>query len=162
MEDYLYFVDVALDGMVSIVEELGDDRANRRLDVPGSNTPYAVLTHCLGVLEYWAGHVVAGRTIVRDRDAEFRAAGPVADLVARVRRARQQLAQDLADVEPAAPPRRPPPPDDATLPLGRTQGGALLHLYEELAQHHGQLEVSRDVLGAPWAGVKAGHSMDRP
>ena len=28
----------------------------------------------------------------------------------------------------------------------RTQGGVLLHVYEELAQHLGQLEVTRDVL----------------
>ena len=70
-DDYLYFVDDALDGMVDIVMDLGDELANRRLDLPGANSPYAVLTHCLGVIEYWAGHLVAGRVIERDRPAEF-------------------------------------------------------------------------------------------
>jgi hypothetical protein len=151
VDDVLWFVDEALDGMVAIVTELGDDLANARLDVAGSNSPYAVLHHCLGVVEEWSGHLIAGRPLVRDRDAEFRARGPVDELVARARAARRQLAVDLAAFDPPAPPRGVVEPDDAVLPLGRTQGGALFHLYEELAQHRGQMETCRDVLRAPWA-----------
>jgi hypothetical protein len=147
VEDYLWFVDRSLDGMVEIVTELGDDLANARLDVPGANAPYVVLTHCLGVMEFWGGHVVAGRHVTRDRDAEFTAAGPVADLVARAARARAQFAADLEQLEPLAPARGEPfYAEDADLPLARTQGGALVHVYEELAQHFGQMEVTRDVL----------------
>jgi hypothetical protein len=145
-EDYLAFVDDALDSMVAILLELGDDRAGRRLATPGANSPFAIVTHCLGVLEHWGGHVVAGRSIERDRDAEFRATGRVEDLVDRVRRARAQLERDLHDADPSALPRNVPDGPDALLPLGRTQGGALIHVYEELAQHLGQLEVTRDVL----------------
>jgi hypothetical protein len=152
VEDYLFYVDEALDGMVAIVTDLGDDLANRRPDLPGANSPYAVLTHCLGVMEYWAGHVVAGRRITRDRDAEFRAAGTVAELVDRTRRTRQQLEMDLAELEPFAAPRGAPSEDLG--PLTRTQGGALIHVYEELAQHRGQMEITRDVLLGPW--VKLG------
>ncbi|HEV7758790.1 MAG TPA: DinB family protein [Acidimicrobiales bacterium] len=146
VDDYLYFVDEALDGMVAIVTDLGDDLANRCLDVAGSNSPFAVLTHCLGVMDEWAGYLVAGRTIDRDRDAEFRARGPVHELVARTRAARWQLEQDLAHLDPAAPLRGTLDPEDTSLPLGRTQGGAVFHLYEELAQHRGQMETCRDVL----------------
>jgi hypothetical protein len=152
VDDYLWYVDTALDGMVAIVEELGDDLANRRPDVPGANSAYALLTHCLGVMEMWGGHHVAGRPLRRDRDAEFVATGPVADLVARARRARIQLAADLATLEPGAPPRQPTDDEDRELPLGRTQGGAALRLFEELAQHHGQMEVGRDVVLAA-AGI---------
>lgn len=152
VEDYLHYVDEALDGMVEIVTELGDDLANRRPDLPGANSPYAILTHCLGVMEFWGGYVVAGRTIERDRDAEFGASGAVADLVERTRRAGRQLQADVAELEPFAPPRGVlPDPEDADLPLGRTQGGALIHIYEELAQHRGQMEGCRDVLLASWA-----------
>jgi hypothetical protein len=150
-EDYLWYVDEALDGMVAIVTELGDERANSRPDIPGANSPYVLLHHCLGVMEFWGGHVVAGRTVVRDRDAEFRARGPVDELVTRTRRARRQLAADLATAELAAPPRGALDHEDSALPIGRTQGGALVHIYEELAQHRGQMEGCRDVLGAPWA-----------
>jgi len=151
VDDYLYFVDEALDAMVEIVTQLGDDLANRRPDIAGANSPYAILTHCLGVMEDWAGDLVAGRTIERDRDAEFRAAGPVGDLVARARRARRQLEADLVGLEPFAAPRGMPDPEDVGQPIARTQGGALIHIYEELAQHRGQMEGCRDVLLAPWA-----------
>jgi hypothetical protein len=155
VDDFLYFVDEALEGMVTVVTELGDELANRRLDLPGANSPYAVLYHCLGVMEYWGGAMVAGRNIERDRDAEFRATGDVSDLVRRTRQARRQLDADLADLEPLAPPQGTPQPEDADLPLARTQGGVLMHVYEELAQHRGQMEVTRDVLRAAWARSSA-------
>jgi hypothetical protein len=151
LEDYLFFVDDALEGMVDIVEALGDARVNLRPDLVGANTPYAILTHCLGVMEFWGGHAVAGRSIDRDRPAEFKAAGTVADLVARLRRARARLADDLADVEPFAALRLPVSTKPADATYGRTQGGVLLHLYRELAQHRGQMEGCRDVILAPWA-----------
>ncbi len=146
VEDYLWYVDEALDGMVAIVTELGDELANQRPDIPGANSPFATLTHCLGVMEYWGGHVVAGRSNERDRDAEFRASGAVGDLITRVRRAREQLVADMADLDATAPP--PNPPADCPEPMTATQGGVLLHVYEELAQHRGQMEVCRDVLRA--------------
>ena len=147
--DYLWFVDQALDAMVAIVRELGDDRASTRPDLAGANAPYAILTHCLGVMEYWGGALVAGRTIARDRDAEFQAQGPVDDLARRTAEARRQLETDLALLEATAPPRQTPGlPEDAASPIGLTQGGVLLHLYEELTQHLGQLELTRDVLVA--------------
>lgn len=144
--DFLWFVDHALDEMVAIVRLLGDEDANRSPDLAGANSPYAILTHCLGVMEYWGGAMVAGREIERDRDAEFRAHGPVAELIARTAAARRQLEADLAAAEPLSPPRGAGDPEDAALPFGRTQGGVLLHVYEELAQHLGHMELSRDVL----------------
>jgi hypothetical protein len=153
VEDYLYFVDDALDEMVAIVRELGDDLANRRLDVPGSNSPFAVLTHCVGVMECWAGELVAGRSIERDRDAEFVAAGRVDDLVQRVAGARGRLREDVALLDPEAPLRNPSDPEDADLPFGLRQGAALMHLYRELTQHLGQMQTARDAMTAPWAAL---------
>ena len=151
VEDYLFFVDGALDALITMVEELGDVKADLRPDVPGTNTPFVILTHCLGVMEFWAGLAVAGRRIERDRKAEFRASGSVAELVVRARQARVKLAQDLSVLEPFAPPRMDVKANASQATHGRTQGGALLHLYEELAQHRGQMEGCRDVLLAPWA-----------
>lgn len=145
-DDLAYFVDLAVDGMIDIVRDLGDELACTRPDLPGANSPYAILTHCLGVMNYWAGETVAGRDVDRDRDAEFRATGSVDHLIQACEAAKRQLVADLAVAEPAQPLRRPP--------LGTTwsgrelenQGAALLHVLEEVAQHHGQVELTRDVL----------------
>jgi hypothetical protein len=145
-EEYLYFVDRALDGMAAVLLELGDELANLRPDLPGANSPYAIVTHCLGVVEYWAGHLVAGRPVARDRPAEFLASGPVDELAARVAAAKRQLRVDVAAADPVAPLRHTPPADYLATGPGLSQGAALLHVYEELAQHHGHVEMTRDVL----------------
>ncbi|MGH3328778.1 MAG: DUF664 domain-containing protein [Streptomycetales bacterium] len=156
-DDYLHLVDRALDGMVKIVTDLGDERANRRPPLPGANSPYAILTHCLGVMDYWAGQLVAGRPVERDRDAEFAAAGPVAGLSDRVTAARRRLRDDLRQGGPDAllcdePLTDAPPARYAGTPISLRRGAALLHVFEELAQHHGQLEITRDLLLADQAG----------
>jgi Protein of unknown function (DUF664) len=147
LTDYLWFVDQAIEEMVAIVRRLGDDTASRRPDLPGANSPYAILTHCLGVMEYWGGKMLAGRPIERDRDAEFVAEGPVAELLGRTAAARRQVEADLLAAEPLAPPRGSlTDPEDADLPFGRSQGGVMLHILEELTQHLGQMQLTRDVL----------------
>jgi Protein of unknown function (DUF664) len=151
IEDFLFYAEDALGAMVGIVTGLGDDLANRRPDVPGANSPFAILTHCLGVMEFWGGTAVAGRTVERDRAAEFVATGTVDSLAERAEATRLQLRRDVEGVDPGAPPRVAPRDDDVGLPFGTSIGGVLIHIYEELAQHRGQMEVTRDVLRAPWA-----------
>ncbi|KNX39212.1 hypothetical protein VV01_05070 [Luteipulveratus halotolerans] len=134
--------------MAATLADLGDDLANRRPDLPGANSAYVIVTHCLGVMEFWGGHVIADRAITRDRDAEFVAHGPVADLISRVRVQRTRLDADLASYDGAAPPRgsldgrRREGDEEFT----RTQGGVLMHIYEELAQHRGHLDLTADLV----------------
>jgi len=146
LADYLWFVDDCLDAMTDMVEELGDDLANRRPDLPAANSPYAILTHCLGVLEFWGGAAVAGREIRRDRDAEFVATGAVSEMRSRVERSREKLVEDLTFLRAEDRPLAPLPAEDAGLPFDRTQAGVLVHVFHELAQHRGQMEITRDLL----------------
>jgi gluconokinase len=143
-DTYLRFCDEALVAMRDIVVELGDDLANRRPDLPGANSPFAILTHCLGVVGRWASTVNLGQVVPRDREAEFRATGRVADLAERTDAMRTWFAAWVAAADPDAPPANAPQGDDDFFVA--TQGGVLLHVYEELAQHRGQLEITRDVL----------------
>ena len=152
LEEYLWYVDFALDQMSAILVGLGDELASTRPDLLGANSPYAIVTHCCGLMEWWGGEMVAGRAVQRDRAAEFVATGAVSDLLERVQAAKSRLRADLAGVEWDAPPRGPVDPHDADLPLGQTQSGVLLHIYEELSQHLGQLELTRDVLRASASG----------
>jgi hypothetical protein len=153
ISDYLFYVDDALEGMVSIVSELGDVRANRKLALDGSNSPYVILNHCLGVMEFWGGYAVAGREIERDRAAELTATGTVEELVTRVRSAQDQLRKDVAISDPAAPLRGALESKDQDVPSATSQGGALIHIYEELAQHRGQMQITRDVIVAGGASL---------
>jgi hypothetical protein len=143
------YVDRAVDQMTEIVTGLGDDLANRTPALPGANSPYVILRHCLGVMEFWGGEVVAGREVIRDRPAEFRAHGPVADLAAAARKALGQFRADAATAHPAGPPRggagHQKYPGELEF---SSQGHALLHVLEEVTQHLGQLELTRDVLHA--------------
>jgi hypothetical protein len=145
-EDFCWYVDHTLDQMVKIVIDLGDDRANRVPELPGANSPYAILTHSLGVVSWWGGKIVRGREVVRDRDAEFVASGSVADIAERAAAVREQFHADVLGADMSAPLPVPLTTDDAALPRGRSQGGALFHVYEELSQHLGQMELSRDIV----------------
>lgn len=149
LDDALKHIDLALDGMCATLDRLGDDLVNRRPDLPGANSPYVILRHCCGVMEYWGALALAGRSTDRDRDAEFASSGTVAELIDLVRRQRAQLDRDLAAFDGAAEPvaelcrDRYTPAQFAAV---RTQGGVLLHVYEELAQHRGHLDITADLL----------------
>jgi hypothetical protein len=145
-DDYLYFACRALDGMTGIVAGLGDELANERPPIPGVNSPYALLTHCLGVASFWAGALVAGRAVVRDRDSEFTSVGPVGPLLDQAAVVRTQLAQDVRAAVPSERLRGIPSADLRGPDRELTQGAALLHVYEELTQHHGQMQIVRDAI----------------
>lgn len=153
-DEYRHFCVTALDSMSRIVEDLGEERANQRPALDGANSPFALLAHCCGVVRFWVGHVVLGRPSHRDRDAEFAAHGPVGPLLREVRQLQEQFATDLERVEPEAPVHNPPAtrarpatlPDTAAQEPPMTQGFALQHVYTELAQHLGQMEVIRDLI----------------
>ncbi|MBI3687730.1 MAG: DUF664 domain-containing protein [Actinobacteria bacterium] len=145
LEEYQYFVARALRGMLAIAEELGDQGVNLRVPVPGANTATGLITHSAAVVDYWVGALLARRDVVRDRDAEFARRATVAELQSAVARCLDQLDKDLAVVNLQ---HRPRTADRALLGPQRslTATGVLLHVLEEVAQHHGQLEVLRDTL----------------
>jgi hypothetical protein len=145
-DDYVWFVNRTLDQMVAVLRQLGDDHVCERPELPGANSPYGIVTHCLGVMTSWAGHLVAGREVVRDRAAEFHATGDIDTLVAKIDAARIQFRSDVDTAHFDDALRDTVSPADADLPFGQRQGAALVHIFEELSQHLGQMEITRDVL----------------
>ena len=136
----------SLSSMTEILKGLGDELANTRPDLPGANSPYAVVFHCVGVIEHWAGSVIAGLKIPRDRATEFTATGRVDDLITRVDDVRARLPEwvDIALREGI----RDRTVTGSTRPEAATATAewVLTHVVRELAQHLGQLELTRDVL----------------
>lgn len=143
---FLAITGASLSSMTEILRDLGDEPANTKPDLPGANSPYAIVFHCVAVIEYWAGSVIAGLKIPRDRAAEFTATGRIDDLITRVDEVRSRLPEwvnvavreGIRDRTVMGTTR----PELATA----TPEWVLTHLVRELAQHLGQLELTRDVL----------------
>jgi uncharacterized damage-inducible protein DinB len=146
--DYLWFVDLVLGDMNVIVEDLGDELVNRRPPFRDANSAYAILNHCLGVMEYWGGATIAERPIQRDRAAEFAASGDVAGLLRRSDQARRRLREDLVGLVAEDTPVNVRGKRDHPVPYTETKGAVLLHVLKELSQHLGQMELTRDALVA--------------
>lgn len=145
LDSYLRFCDEALDGYAACVRELGEPLVNASVaSVEGSNSAFALVSHVVGVMGRWGRTVNRGIVVPRDRDAEFTATGTVDEALALLESGRTRLHEDVRATDPAAAPVNPPEGRDR--PAYETQGEVLLHVYEELAQHLGQLEVTRDVL----------------
>ncbi|WP_286131271.1 DinB family protein [Microbispora sp. NRRL B-24597] len=142
----LAIIGESLSSMTEILRGLEDELSNTRPDLPGANSPYAIVFHCVGVIEHWAGSVIAGLRIPRDRAAEFTATGRVDDLITRVDDVRARLPEwvDVALREGI----RDRTVIGSTRPevATATPEWVLTHVVRELAQHLGQLELTRDVL----------------
>lgn len=147
-DDFLMFINRALYGMLDIIEEMGDELANQKPNIPGGNSPYVILYHCVEMTNYWIGTLLGGRENTRDRDAEFVAKGKAADLRQAVQQLKSQIVQDLRDFQGEKLLESKPLGSYTPMPgyTDWTQGAVLVHTYEELAQHHGQMEVTRDIL----------------
>lgn len=144
VDSYLAFCDSSLDAYAGIIRELGDPHVNAVVpEVEGSNAAFATVAHVVGVMGRWARTVNRGVVVPRDRDAEFTATGTADEALALLARGRARLHEDVRAADPEAAPVNPPAGREDEYP---TQGDVLLHVYEELAQHLGQLEVTRDVL----------------
>lgn len=144
-----WYIDSALAKLLARADELveagGDQLLCRAPEVEGANSVYALIVHCCGVMERWGGETIAGRSISRDRAAEFTATGTLEQLEAVVAAQRRRWVEDLADFEAGAAPRGP---DgwEAGDPEPITQGFVALHVVEELFQHLGHVDLSVDLV----------------
>lgn len=145
-DEYLYFLARAFTGMLDALDELGEDAINTRPPLLGANSPFAIVHHCVEVADYWIGHVVAGRPTRRNRAGEFSATGSLDDLRHQVADVQRRLLADLAGADLAGTPKNPPASDYEGPEQPLTCAGVLLHVLEELAQHHGQVQLSCDLL----------------
>jgi len=136
------------DQLTAIAADMGAGEVNVVPDLPGANSAFQIVFHCCGMLEWWTRSAILGLPVDRDRDAEFVAAGSLDELLSRAAAVRAQFVTDLAAMDPSAPLRGDPSEEYVGTPLGDSTLGVLLHVLEELAQHHGHLEITRDLVAA--------------
>ena len=145
LDDFEVFCRRSFAGVLAVADRLGDELINERPRATAGSSPYALVFHILGACEWWVGHMVAGDESSRVREDEFIATGTVAELHLAVdawldlltaRRPLLDAATELTEI----------PQTQTPLAGEWTVGAALIHAYEELAQHLGHLEVTADLL----------------
>lgn len=133
-----------------IVTELGDPAINRRPRLEGANSAYAIVHHCIEMSRWWLGTFGCGLGLPRDRSGEFRASGTADELLNRIAQVRADTAGWMEQITTDGITGRDARGTTASVDLETvTPQWVVLHVIHELAQHLGQLELTRDVLG--WA-----------
>jgi len=134
----------AFDQVLAVADALGDERLDDRPAGPRTNAVGALVLHCCAVSEFWLGHVALGRPSARDRAAEFARTATAQECHKAVAAALAQAESDLERIQAG---EGAPHPERRLLPGGGgTDAAVLMHVLEELYQHLGQMELTRDVL----------------
>lgn len=142
--------------MVAILQEMDDESANAELPMDGSNSVVQMVVHCCGAMRRWSSTVNLGVEVPRDRDAEFQVCIPVAEVRDLARQTRSSFLRDIGQTDFAAPPMKVP--DGRECSWTSSCQGVLLHVLEEVSQHLGHAEITRDALRA---GLTAAESRAR-
>ncbi len=143
------FIELAFDQMMAKANVLGP-RVSDRPEIEDSNSVFGLVTHCLGVADWWLDHVVLGNPTTRDRESEFHAGGTLTDLEDRVESFRTRLPAMLDQVvqttEPVAGHLEAETASSRRWPWSTSS--IVLHVIEELFQHAGHVDITTDLLGA--------------
>lgn len=145
VDDFIVFCERTIDGMRRSLTRLDDTTVNALPAIPAPNSPYQLVTHALAACEWWVAHIICGRPSDRDRAADFTSAGTVAELGRRA----DEVVDRLHELRPALAAATVLAHEARTsIPLDRewTVGAAMIHAYEELAQHLGHLEITVDLV----------------
>lgn len=142
----LEFTLTKFDELFELIGGAGDELANRRPQAQGANSLYAIGAHVLGMVRFWSCTTNRGVEVERDRDAEFAATGSVAELLERAAVERERFITDVRSVRAhSVPANKPEDRDEQWLVSCH---GVLLHVFEEICQHLGHAQVTRDLLEA--------------
>lgn len=144
VDDLLLFCDRTLDGMVSAIDGLSDAQVNWSPPLPEPNSAYQLVIHATAAAQFWTDHIVLGNPTNRDRDAEFVSEGSTQDARDAIDHLRRLLHDRRAELA-AATQIAVPVERGSIAPEQWTVGAALIHVYEELAQHLGHLEITVDL-----------------
>lgn len=152
LDAFLAVSNELFDTLDGVLTDCGDEFVNAVPNgVPGINSVYALAIHIAGAIGFWGGSFVSGENIPRDRDAEFRATGTVAEARAPLAHTRSQLlnwakiarTEGIRNRAAAGTTRR----DTDTV----SPEFVLTHILRELAQHVGHAQICRDVVLAAGA-----------
>ena len=145
---YAAYIQRVVEGTVAALSELSDEQINWSSGAVHANSMYAVATHLVAMGEFWVLGPVGGGSVIRDREAEFRAAGAGTDLIVRLQDWCRACGVLLQSPESSA------LAEDALVPAEYFEAGGfgagrfskrecLMHVLEHSALHLGHLQMMR-------------------
>lgn len=139
------YLHVVFAGMNRVLDRLDDETVNVQPGEWGTNSVAGLIVHCCELAPSWFETPGLGRQGERDRESEFAAVASIADLRARIETTLVRLDPIVDDfvVGPTALDHELRvflPGDD------RSDAALVLHVFEELFQHLGHMEVTADAL----------------
>jgi uncharacterized damage-inducible protein DinB len=145
IQGYLTEFNILRGDIRNAVRELNNEGSNWHPLPEGTNSIYAILTHLMGADKFWVFQVISGKTVPRDREAEFHSSGDISELLIRwekhwaeIESILGKLSQaQLSEVRPV--PFRPEPKEPVTLQW------IILHLISHYATHLGHIQLTRQL-----------------
>ena len=139
------YIHHVFDGMGRVLDRLDDDKVNRRPAGWGTNSVAGLVVHCCELAPSWFEMPGLGRDSDRDRDSEFTTEATVAELRARIEASVERTCTLVEEF--AAGPSATDHPFREFLPgSDRSDAALVLHVFVELFQHLGHMEVTADAL----------------
>lgn len=140
-----HYLRVAFAGMNRVLDRLDDNSVNVRPPDWGTNSVAGLIVHCCELAPSWFETAGLGRDGDRDRDGEFAATASIAELRNRIEVALVRLDPIVDDFVTG------PTAGDHELRVflpgdDRSDPALVLHVFEELFQHLGHMEVTADAV----------------
>ena len=120
------------------------------------NTFFALATHTVGAGEFWILEAAGGRSVDRNRTAEFRSTGSFEELRARYDRWLAETAELFATIDDAALASiyyRPANPERGMSEARQSRAECIAHALEHTAVHLGHLQLQRQLWDAEQDGT---------
>ena len=137
--------------LLETIADLDDDAVNWKPSASGTNSLLVLVTHTLASAEEHVVGKAAGKTVVRNRDAEFVVTGGAGHLAARAAEVRRRVDEALVALEGRLDEERDPPLDKWR-GTRATVRDRLVHSVSHTAEHVGHAQLTRDLLKARPAG----------
>ncbi len=144
VQSYLTEFSILREQIRDAIQNLDDEAANWHPLLKGANSIYAILSHLAGSENYWVRQVIGGKTVNRDREAEFRASGHLSEVIDRweeVGRASQKVLTKLntSQLGETRSVNIQPGPGSATIRW------CILHQISHCALHLGHIQLTRQL-----------------
>lgn len=145
IKGYLTEFNIIREDISKVIRGLNDEAANWQPLQAGTNSIYAILTHIIGVDNFWVRQIIGGQTVQRNREAEFRASGKIAELLTVWEESWIQIESLLGKLDHAQLLEVRSRPFSSEQQESITVQWIILHLITHYATHLGHIQLTRQL-----------------